>query len=172
MRHLFRLGNQCFAVEAERVHGNRYRIAVGSETIELEVAASGEGHLRLYPDEGPTVATVSRQRREVFVTLLGRDYHFQLETHPVRRATLHEHPDSEVTLPMPGVVVQVFVTEGESVAEGQPLLIVEAMKMEHTLTAPRQGTVHRLSAEVGKMIEAGAVLLEVREGSTGPEQSI
>jgi biotin carboxyl carrier protein len=162
MRHLLRLDNQCFAVEAERLHGNRYRFTVGNETIELDVAASGAGHLRLYPDDGPRVATVSREGKEVFVTLQGRDYHFQLETPQARRVMLHEHPEGEVTLPMPGVVVQVFVRDGDQVTKGQPLLIVEAMKMEHTLTAPRDGTVVGLAAEVGQMIEAGAALLEVR----------
>ena len=163
MRHLLQLGNQCFAVEAERVHGSRYRITVGNETIELDVAASGAGHLRLYPEAGPRVATVSRNRREVFVTLQGRDYHFQLETQQVRRPSMLDHPEGEVTLPMPGVVVQVFVKDGDKVAKGDQLLIVEAMKMEHTLTAPRDGVVHELAAEVGQMIEAGAILLEARE---------
>jgi biotin carboxyl carrier protein len=64
---------------------------------------------------------------------------------------------------MPGLVVRVHVHEGERVARGQVLLVVEAMKMEHTLRAPKDGVVRRLAAEAGKLLEGGAALLEVEE---------
>lgn len=66
-----------------------------------------------------------------------------------------------VVAPMPGKVVQVLVAAGDVVVAGQPLVVVEAMKMETTLTAEVDGTVTAVSAEVGAMVDAGAVVVEI-----------
>lgn len=57
---------------------------------------------------------------------------------------------------MPGLVKAVFVAPGQQVASGDPLAILEAMKMEHTLTAARDGTVAEVLAAAGDQVEAGA----------------
>jgi len=62
--------------------------------------------------------------------------------------------------PMPGRVVRLFVSEGEAVARGTTLLVLEAMKMEHEIKAPHDGTVARLPYRVGDQVEAGAPLVE------------
>ena len=69
--------------------------------------------------------------------------------------------DATVRSPMPGTVLAVHVTEGGQVTAGQPLLIVEAMKMEHVVTAPADGVVTELTARVGQQVgldEALAVI--------------
>jgi biotin carboxyl carrier protein len=60
---------------------------------------------------------------------------------------------------IPGRVVKVLVAVGELVKEGQPLVVVEAMKMENEMRAPHDGTVAELSASEGNTVEAGATLL-------------
>jgi acetyl-CoA/propionyl-CoA carboxylase biotin carboxyl carrier protein len=64
----------------------------------------------------------------------------------------------EVTSPMPGTVLAVLVTEGEAVTAGTPLVIVEAMKMEHTLTAPLDGVVGELHARKGQTVALDEIL--------------
>jgi biotin carboxyl carrier protein len=64
-----------------------------------------------------------------------------------------------VSAPMPGRVVKVLVSPGESVAARQPVVVVEAMKMENELRAPRAGTVREIRAAEGASVEAGAVLV-------------
>jgi biotin carboxyl carrier protein len=66
-----------------------------------------------------------------------------------------------VTAPMPGRVVKVLVSPGHAVVEGQGLVVVEAMKMENELRAPRAGTVREVHAAEGQSIEANAVLVVV-----------
>ena len=66
-----------------------------------------------------------------------------------------------LTAPMPGAVVRVLVTAGESVAAGQPLVVLEAMKMEHTVAAPAAGTVVTVSVTAGQQVDAGTVLVVV-----------
>jgi biotin carboxyl carrier protein len=64
---------------------------------------------------------------------------------------------------MPGKIIQVLVGEGETVAEGQRLVVMEAMKMEFTIKAPHDGRVTRLPVRVGQLVEAGTILAEVVE---------
>lgn len=63
--------------------------------------------------------------------------------------------------PLPGTVVAVHVAAGQHVARGAPLITVEAMKMEHTLTAPYEGIVSRVAFGVADRVQAGAVLVEL-----------
>ena len=65
--------------------------------------------------------------------------------------------------PMPGLVKAVFVSAGQQVAAGDRLAILEAMKMEHTLTAARDGTVAEVLAAAGDQVEAGAPLIRLEE---------
>ena len=67
----------------------------------------------------------------------------------------------KVTVSMPGRVVKLLVAEGDAVEEGQPLLIVEAMKMENEVKAGRSGTVERIAVSEGESVEADATLMEV-----------
>ena len=60
---------------------------------------------------------------------------------------------------MPGRVAQVLVAEGAAVRRGEALMVIEAMKMEHTIAAPRDGVVARLAYAVGDPVEEGAELV-------------
>jgi acetyl/propionyl-CoA carboxylase alpha subunit len=77
-------------------------------------------------------------------------------------------PDAHVaagslTAPMPGAVVRVLVELGTEVVAGQPLVVLEAMKMEHTVAAPAAGTVTAVSVTAGQQVDAGTVLVVVDE---------
>ena len=64
-----------------------------------------------------------------------------------------------LTAPMPGRVVQLLVAAGDRVRQGQPMMVVEAMKMEHTIAAPRDGTVESVRYLAGDLVEEGAELI-------------
>jgi biotin carboxyl carrier protein len=65
---------------------------------------------------------------------------------------------------MPGKVIELRVAEGDAVTAGQVLLIMEAMKMEHSVTAPRDGTVAQLMVVAGDQVDADALMIVVSEG--------
>jgi 3-methylcrotonyl-CoA carboxylase alpha subunit len=65
-----------------------------------------------------------------------------------------------VVSPMPGQVISVNVTPGDTVTQGDVLVVVEAMKMEHTITAPRPGTVKHVACAAGDRVEEGVELVE------------
>ena len=69
--------------------------------------------------------------------------------------------DGAILPPMPGRIIAVAVTEGQAVSAGQPLVTLEAMKMEHVLTAPFDGTVTDLKAETGGQVAEGVALVRI-----------
>ena len=72
-------------------------------------------------------------------------------------------PAGRLTAPMPGRVVQLLVAAGDAVRQGQPMMVVEAMKMEHTIAAPRDGTVAAVHYAPGDLVEEGAELIALAE---------
>jgi acetyl-CoA/propionyl-CoA carboxylase biotin carboxyl carrier protein len=77
-----------------------------------------------------------------------------------RRAASATSGDALVA-PMQGTIIKVEVSEGQSVAEGELIVVLEAMKMEQPLTAHRSGTIKSLHADTGTTVQAGAVLCEI-----------
>ena len=67
---------------------------------------------------------------------------------------------------MPGVVVSLLVAEGDAVEEGQPLLVLEAMKMQNEIAAPAAGSVRLIHVQEGEAVSAGAKLVELKPVST------
>jgi 3-methylcrotonyl-CoA carboxylase alpha subunit len=88
----------------------------------------------------------------------GQAYEFALTA---RGSTAGAAASGAITAPMPGRVTAVEVSQGETVAKGQRLLTLEAMKMEHALTAPFDGIVEELIAEAGAQVSEGTVLARV-----------
>jgi biotin carboxyl carrier protein len=69
--------------------------------------------------------------------------------------------DSHLTAPMPGTLLKLLVTEGQSVETKQTVAILEAMKMEHSLRAPRAGKVAKIFYKEGDVLEADATVLDL-----------
>jgi biotin carboxyl carrier protein len=68
--------------------------------------------------------------------------------------------DRTVTAPMPGLVVEIKVARGDTVTKGQPLLVIEAMKMENIIKAQGEGTIKEIHVEAGKSVEKADKMLE------------
>ena len=90
----------------------------------------------------------------------GHSYVFQHQWRGVGQHSLH---DGAILAPMPGKVIAVEVTAGDTVTKGQKLLVLEAMKMEHALTAPFDGTVAELTVAVGSQVQVEALLVRVEK---------
>ncbi|HYM82960.1 MAG TPA: biotin/lipoyl-containing protein [Candidatus Dormibacteraeota bacterium] len=142
----------------------------------------GADRARLLEPEGPEGASIARNvvlmpvsvgpdgvsRREVVVD----GWRIEVAIEPERRAALRERArrgreatahggPTEVRAIIPGRVVAVSVVPGDAVTAGQQILVVEAMKMQNELRAPRDGTVRQVGVAVGRTIEVGDVLLVI-----------
>lgn len=128
---------------------HRVRTADGTEATELLVAIDGQVRRAL----------VVRAGDRLVVSLDGRAHAFTLGEEARGRAGV---PGGGVaTAPMPGKIVRVLVSAGDAVEPGDPLVVLEAMKMETTLRAEIAGTVTAVAAAAGSMVEAGTVLVEI-----------
>jgi biotin carboxyl carrier protein len=73
------------------------------------------------------------------------------------------HREQSTAAPMPGLVLKILVQQGDVVAKGAPLLILEAMKMEHQIVAPRDGTVAAINCTEGELVQPGVELVTMNE---------
>jgi 3-methylcrotonyl-CoA carboxylase alpha subunit len=103
-------------------------------------------------------ATVVRHGSELAIVSHGSSHRLTLHD-PLAHLGEEEGEGGSLTAPMPGKILAVLVTEGTRVEKGTPLVIMEAMKMEHTITAPRTGIVTELFFPAGAVVNEGAVLL-------------
>jgi acetyl/propionyl-CoA carboxylase alpha subunit len=86
---------------------------------------------------------------------------FVFLSHPPAADEVGAAADGQIRSPMPGKVTQLSVKAGETVTKGQALLTLEAMKMEHALTAPFDGTVESVAVTLGAQVSEGATLIKL-----------
>jgi 3-methylcrotonyl-CoA carboxylase alpha subunit len=102
--------------------------------------------------------TVLDHGAETAVFLDGESWRLT-EIDPLAARAGEDPTAGRLTAPMPGRVTQLMVEPGVSVRRGQPLIVIEAMKMEHTVTAPGDGVVEAVRVAPGDLVEEGAELI-------------
>jgi biotin carboxyl carrier protein len=130
--------------------------------------------LSLIPLEGPSrireFGIEARGTGELRIEARGQTFHAtvlsdgrsnQRDAHRVKQAAEPVQGRQNVVASMPGRIVRVLVTPGVPVTAGQPVVVVEAMKMENEMRAPKNGTVREVRVKEGAAIEAGAVLVVI-----------
>lgn len=164
-----RLTIECDGVAHEvRVErsGAVYRVAVNGREYDVEVAEPEASSLSLLIDGRPHEMAIDDGPGGEYAVHLGRDTIRTAvingrEPSPVAAASaVGRHKTGAVPLiaPMPGKVVRVLVSVGDEVGERDGLVVVEAMKMENELKAPKRGRVKELLVQEGVSVEAGRVL--------------
>ncbi|MCV9906322.1 acetyl/propionyl/methylcrotonyl-CoA carboxylase subunit alpha [Brucella sp. HL-2] len=127
----------------------------------LEVCSYDNGLVRFAIDGRVAAASVLRIGHDVTVQFEGYDTIF----HHVQSVSGQEEAsgESRILSPMPGLIRLVSVVEGANVAKGDRMVTMEAMKMELSLTAPRDGKVASVSVAAGDQVNEGALLIELEE---------
>jgi biotin carboxyl carrier protein len=158
------VGETTHAVEVEGLGDDRYRIAIDGRERIVDSRQTGAATFSLLIDHASAEVSVTSRGDEFTVSVDGRSHRLRLLDERARRrgprATLRDG-ERDVRAVMPGKVVAVLVAEGATVEAGQGLLVIEAMKMENEVTAPRSGTVKELRVQAGQAVEAGEVLARI-----------
>jgi len=136
----------------------------GDFASSLELAARDGSHLRLRFGSRMLAADVLRDGDDLHVFSGGRHRVLTL-VDAIAHAGEHEGGDAGLVAPMPGKVIAVHVAAGSKVAKGAPLLVMEAMKMEHTIVAPGDGTVEAVLYAAGEQVAEGAPLVTFAAGA-------
>jgi 3-methylcrotonyl-CoA carboxylase alpha subunit len=108
-----------------------------------------------------TVVEQPEAEQDRMTVFVGTAAHLLILQDPLAVASHVEAEGGRLTAPMPGKVIAVSVKEGDVVEQGQPLLVMEAMKMEHTIGAPSAGTVREVFYSVGEQVQEGAQLISL-----------
>ena len=140
--------------------GKGYVAKLGDRTIEAQILQAKDGKLDLLIDGKHVTAYVSSDNARRWVTVNGQTFLLTKSSGAKRRSAGHDHA-SELAAPMPGLIRAVNVNEGDAVTKGQTLLLLEAMKMEIRLQAPRDSIVKKLFVKQGQTVEREQVLIEV-----------
>jgi len=138
---------------------DRCQVCVDGE-IPLEIRAdlnAGELHIEHNGQRQRIDVAVDGDQINLFTDRAHWTFERIAPLHRLRGDNVHA---GALTAPMPGRIVALLVKPGASVIQGTPLLVMEAMKMEHTLTAPHDGSVRAFVAAEGELVADGAVLVD------------
>ena len=132
---------------------DRFTLFVDSEQREIE-----------YSSKGAMFWQIERVGDDLLISDDdGQLHHFAITSRDF--GSHHSAHDGDILSPMPGKIIAVEVAAGDMVTKGQKLLTLEAMKMEHTLVAPFDGTVAELSAVAGAQVQVEALLVRIEASS-------
>ena len=149
-----------FAVTVDHRTWNVDVARIDAQTMSLIVNSDGfrsVSEITVVPDQSTGQLTVHVGATPVVVTVNGRRRWGRKDEGAVAGSG-----PQRVTAPMPGRIVRVLVNPGEAVRARQPLLVVEAMKMENELRAGRDGRVAEVHAREGASVDAGALLIVIQ----------
>lgn len=165
MRFIARRGESMIPVEVERF-GSEYQVTIGDRVLMVDLIAAN-GHLRSLRlrDGKHYLLTHQREGNRHSVSFGGREVQLEL-FHPLALAGVRSDGEAtdkhaRVTAVMPGRVVRVLVEKGNEVKAGDSLVILEAMKMENEITAPRAGKVTAVHVQPDQTVENGTELVEI-----------
>jgi len=160
MKSAWRDGDRTRTVEIATAAPGRYVVTVDGVPLEVTVEPVDADRMRLVTDQGETIAELSVSGTRRFVRLGAMDFVLDRESASRSRGRAQT---GGLESPMPGVVTRVMAAPGDTVRKGQPLLAIEAMKMEHLIRAPADGRVRAIRARAGEMVNGGVPLVEMDE---------
>jgi 3-methylcrotonyl-CoA carboxylase alpha subunit len=138
--------------------GAAWRLRFGERDCRATAERRPDGRLAVTLDGRMLPLRVLEHDGELAVFLAGEEWHFTA-VDPLLPPPDADAGAGRLTAPMPGRVIQLLVAPGEAVRRGQPMMVIEAMKMEHTIAAPRDGIVAAVHYAAGDPVEEGAELI-------------
>ena len=149
---------QQIAVSLQYGAGGAHQLQMGDTKYAMQIRQAQAGQIQLSLDAHTISGEVIWDGEKVHVFTGGQ--HTELHYHdPLAHAGDAEAEGGRLTAPMPGKIVAVMTEKGRAVKKGEPLLIMEAMKMEHTISAPHDGEIAGILYAVGDQVSEGAQLL-------------
>ena len=148
-------------VRVEVAAPDRYMARIGAEELSLRILARDATSLRVECQGEIMPVRIFEAAPALHLWVRGRHVALNSVSTDDSLQVVGSAEQGTLLTPLPGTVVAVHVAAGERVVRGAPLITVEAMKMEHTLTAPYDGVVSRIAFGLTDRVQAGAVLVEL-----------
>jgi 3-methylcrotonyl-CoA carboxylase alpha subunit/geranyl-CoA carboxylase alpha subunit len=167
------------------------RMGLGDEVLSLSLQELGQGQVRVQMGDTTHQARIQRSDDQLHITLNGKHWlaravactgavqrwHVQLQgpecvelwlsdqSHSAPSTGASAQAAQSLRAPFNGKLIALHVQEGQSVKQGDAVLVIESMKLEHILCAPRDAVVHSISASVGQQVGPGQVLVQWKEAA-------
>lgn len=136
-----------------------YRLALPGGEMVVSGSIDNQGNLLASLGGARITASVVRSN-DIVSTIIRGDIRQFTVVNPLSAEEISASDDGRLTAPMPGKIIEISVEEGVSVERGTPLLKMEAMKIEHTISAPSDGRVSKLNYTIDDWVDEGTVLLD------------
>ena len=162
MKTTLHLDGTALTVEYQQ-EGEEYDAVIDGQRLRARILSFREGSLTLVVNKKPLHVYVAREAQRTLVSVEGQVYEFTQGQERQKKARRHDSGrlDPEVRSPMPGKILQVLVKEGMPVDAGQPLVLLEAMKMENSLTAEGAAVVKKVHVSPGDLVDLGQIVIEL-----------
>ncbi len=167
MKHLIRIADVLHEVEVEPEQGGGFTLTLGDKRYRVELRAQSEqSHFTLLVDSVSYPLYAEHAYSGSTIIVDGAQFVAELVPHAAAvlaevraQHPLERHGTFPVKAPMPGLVKEVFVQQGEKVAKGQRLLVLEAMKMNNEIRSPQDGIVKALPIVRDQRVNMGDLLV-------------
>ncbi|MBP7202172.1 MAG: hypothetical protein KBA32_03120 [Propionivibrio sp.] len=137
-RYRLKVGEREFAIDVQEQTADRYAVSVGGEAYEVTLAE----------DANPSAVSIAPRPTVAL---------------PPSRPAVTAGGKGALTAPMPGVILEVKVKAGDAVERGQPVAVLDAMKMHNTIASPQTGVVAEVLVAAGQTVDHGELILKYRE---------
>jgi len=155
---VFQEGESRYVVTAHR-RGGHFELEFADRRRQVKSYRREDRRLTAQLEDATVEGSVVRLGSRIEVFLSGRHHILQMHD-PLRQELAFESRTGDLEAPMPGKIIAIFVAAGDAVEKDTALLILEAMKMEHTIRAPARGRIARILCRVGEQVGEGAELID------------
>lgn len=172
MKYYVKVNEHEYVIEIDHEH----EITVNDATYAIDYQHLAEAGLSsLLINNRSVEAAVEENEDAWHVLMAGKLYTVHVQDERAyrlaqARGTLMDSGEGQITAPMPGIIIAVPVQEGDTVAKGDKVIILESMKMENELKAPRDGIVQEVRVTPGAGVEKGQVLVVVAAPDEAPAE--
>lgn len=160
----FSIDKKNYAVSIQKKN-EHYQVKIGDQLVDMQAEHVTPNCLLLTEVNGHQRIYLANSGKKTFIHLDGRSLVVEHpETKEKTSFQAEDHltgADHGIYAPMPGKILKIFVQENQAVAAKQNLVIVEAMKMEHSVRAPRKGVVKKVNFKEGDLVDTGQEILEI-----------
>ena len=159
------VNNKTFTIDQE---GSDNSFTVNDQTINLDLVSLKDGSYHVIQDNQSyniEVVSVDKEKKEVSVKVNNRIYNVAVKDQldlllsKLGMADMTSKKVSSIKAPMPGLVVDILKAKGDEVAEGENLLILEAMKMENIIKSPINGVIKSIGVSPKDTVEKNQLLI-------------
>jgi biotin carboxyl carrier protein len=166
MPYRFKTGEETLTFCVDPVKKNHLKVSTGEKTLDVRYTVITDHHVHCVVEGVGMNAFITGEKGEKTVLIRGVPYVVQdadITARTRKGARDLTNLPQVITPPMPSVVVRIMVAEGDSVQQGDAVIVLTAMKMETTLTASFPGRVTGIKVSVGEKVMPGKILVEIEK---------